>query len=72
MLVEANMAVTSSEFQRVKEDCLCCIQDALLQSQWQRAAELMISYLEMLENTTAEKRVTAQEVSELINRISLK
>ncbi|XP_039197583.1 TATA box-binding protein-associated factor RNA polymerase I subunit A isoform X2 [Crotalus tigris] len=49
------------KFQKVKEDCLCCIQDALLQSQWQRAAELMISYLEMLENTTAEKRVTAQE-----------
>uniref|UniRef100_A0A670Z3Y5 TATA-box binding protein associated factor, RNA polymerase I subunit A n=1 Tax=Pseudonaja textilis TaxID=8673 RepID=A0A670Z3Y5_PSETE len=57
----ANMAVKSSEFQKVKEDCLCCIQDALLQSQWQRAAELMISYLEMLENTNSEKRVTSQE-----------
>ncbi|XP_025025963.1 TATA box-binding protein-associated factor RNA polymerase I subunit A isoform X2 [Python bivittatus] len=56
-----NSGVKPSEFQKVKEDCLCCIQDALLQSQWQRAAELMISYLEMLENTTAEKRVAAQE-----------
>ncbi|KAG8123299.1 hypothetical protein E2320_018995 [Naja naja] len=56
-----NMAVKTSEFQKVKEDCLCCIQDALLQSQWQRAAELMISYLEMLENTNSEKRVTSQE-----------
>ncbi|XP_034283765.1 TATA box-binding protein-associated factor RNA polymerase I subunit A isoform X3 [Pantherophis guttatus] len=56
-----DMAVKSSEFQTMKEDCLCCIQDALLQSQWQRAAELMISYLEMLENTSSEKRVTSQE-----------
>uniref|UniRef100_A0A670Z6K4 TATA-box binding protein associated factor, RNA polymerase I subunit A n=1 Tax=Pseudonaja textilis TaxID=8673 RepID=A0A670Z6K4_PSETE len=56
MFPSSNMAVKSSEFQKVKEDCLCCIQDALLQSQWQRAAELMISYLEMLENTNSEKR----------------
>ncbi|XP_070590468.1 TATA box-binding protein-associated factor RNA polymerase I subunit A isoform X1 [Erythrolamprus reginae] len=56
-----DMAVKSSEFLKVKEDCLCCIQDALLESQWQRAAELMISYLEMLETTSSHKRVMAQE-----------
>lgn len=72
MLVEADVTVKSSEFQKMKEDCLCCIQDALLQSQWQRAAELMISYLEMLENTSSEKRMTVQEVGKLINIIYLK
>ncbi|XP_061481125.1 TATA box-binding protein-associated factor RNA polymerase I subunit A isoform X2 [Rhineura floridana] len=51
-----------SEFQKAKEDCLNCIQDALLQGWWQRAAELMISYLEMLENTTKEKLRAAPEV----------
>ncbi|XP_062980166.1 TATA box-binding protein-associated factor RNA polymerase I subunit A [Elgaria multicarinata webbii] len=50
-----------TEFQKVKEECLNCIQDALLRSQWQRAAELMISYLEMLENTTLRKQVAAHE-----------
>ncbi|XP_060102190.1 TATA box-binding protein-associated factor RNA polymerase I subunit A isoform X2 [Heteronotia binoei] len=30
-----------SDFQKAKEDCLTYIQEALLQSQWQRAAELM-------------------------------
>ncbi|XP_054837393.1 TATA box-binding protein-associated factor RNA polymerase I subunit A [Eublepharis macularius] len=50
-----------SDFQKAKDDCLSCIQDALLQSQWQRAAELMISYLETLENTTKEKQRAAPE-----------
>ncbi|XP_066467787.1 TATA box-binding protein-associated factor RNA polymerase I subunit A isoform X1 [Tiliqua scincoides] len=50
-----------SEFQKVKEDCLNSIQEALLQSQWQRAAELMISYVESLENTTKEKQLAAPE-----------
>ncbi|XP_044286440.1 TATA box-binding protein-associated factor RNA polymerase I subunit A isoform X2 [Varanus komodoensis] len=52
---------TPSEFQTVKEECLNCIQEALLQGQWQRAAELMISYLETLENTSREKQLAAHE-----------
>uniref|UniRef100_A0ACB8GAC7 Uncharacterized protein n=1 Tax=Sphaerodactylus townsendi TaxID=933632 RepID=A0ACB8GAC7_9SAUR len=50
-----------SDFQKAKEDCLRYIQDALLQSQWQRAAELMISYVESLENTNWPKRLAAPE-----------
>ncbi|KAH0622677.1 hypothetical protein JD844_025184 [Phrynosoma platyrhinos] len=55
-----------SEFYKSKENCLRCIQDALLQSQWQRAAELMVSYLEMLESTNVCRQ---QEASEVIWRI---
>ncbi|XP_020642187.3 TATA box-binding protein-associated factor RNA polymerase I subunit A [Pogona vitticeps] len=50
-----------SEFHKVKDACLRSIQDALLQSQWQRAAELMISYLEVLENTTKDRLRAAPE-----------
>ncbi|XP_019338689.1 TATA box-binding protein-associated factor RNA polymerase I subunit A isoform X2 [Alligator mississippiensis] len=50
-----------TEFQKTKEACLNYIQDALLQNQWQRAAEFMISYLEILETSTVSKRKTAPE-----------
>ncbi|XP_067421016.1 TATA box-binding protein-associated factor RNA polymerase I subunit A [Emydura macquarii macquarii] len=52
----------ATEFQETKRACLNYIQDALLQNQWQRAAEFMINYLETLENTSAEKRMAAPEV----------
>ncbi|XP_074920423.1 TATA box-binding protein-associated factor RNA polymerase I subunit A isoform X5 [Chelonoidis abingdonii] len=52
----------ATEFQETKEACLNYIQDALLQHQWQRAAEFMTIYLETLENTSAEKRMAAPEV----------
>ncbi|XP_043367663.1 TATA box-binding protein-associated factor RNA polymerase I subunit A isoform X3 [Dermochelys coriacea] len=52
----------ATEFQETKKACLNYIQDALLQHQWQRAAEFMTNYLETLENTSAEKRMAAPEV----------
>ncbi|KAM7173209.1 TATA box-binding protein-associated factor RNA polymerase I subunit A isoform 2-T3 [Macrochelys suwanniensis] len=52
----------ATEFQETKKTCLNYIQDALLQHQWQRAAEFMTNYLETLENTSAEKRMAAPEV----------
>ncbi|XP_077669854.1 TATA box-binding protein-associated factor RNA polymerase I subunit A isoform X3 [Eretmochelys imbricata] len=52
----------STEFQETKKACLNYIQDALLQHQWQRAAEFMTNYLETLENTSAEQRMAAPEV----------
>ncbi|KAJ7341047.1 hypothetical protein JRQ81_004723 [Phrynocephalus forsythii] len=52
---------TLSEFQKAKRACLNSIQDALLRSQWQRAAELMVSYLEELENTTKDRLRAAPE-----------
>uniref|UniRef100_A0A8D0DFG7 TATA-box binding protein associated factor, RNA polymerase I subunit A n=1 Tax=Salvator merianae TaxID=96440 RepID=A0A8D0DFG7_SALMN len=51
-----------SEFQNVKADCLNCIHDALLQSDWQRAAELMISYVEILENNSYRIWMVAPEI----------
>ncbi|XP_053879016.1 TATA box-binding protein-associated factor RNA polymerase I subunit A isoform X1 [Malaclemys terrapin pileata] len=52
----------ATEFQETKKACLNYIQDALLQHQWQRAAEFMTNYLETLESTSAEKRMAAPEV----------
>lgn len=60
-----------SDFQQAKEDCLNYIQEALLQSQWQRAAELMVSYVETLENTHTEKQLAAPEVSKQANNFIL-
>nr|XP_056708308.1 TATA box-binding protein-associated factor RNA polymerase I subunit A [Euleptes europaea] len=57
-----SMSRMPSDFQKAKEDCLSYIQEALLQSQWQRAAELMVSYLESLQNTTTTKQLAAREV----------
>nr|XP_003216044.1 PREDICTED: TATA box-binding protein-associated factor RNA polymerase I subunit A [Anolis carolinensis] len=52
-----------SEFHKAKDDCLRCIHNALLQSQWQRAAELMVSYLELLESTNwARQREGSEEI----------
>ncbi|XP_015284460.1 PREDICTED: TATA box-binding protein-associated factor RNA polymerase I subunit A [Gekko japonicus] len=56
-----NGGVKPSDFQKAKEECLNYIQEALLQSQWQRAAELMVSYVEALENTTYRKQLVAPE-----------
>ncbi|XP_034967284.2 TATA box-binding protein-associated factor RNA polymerase I subunit A isoform X1 [Zootoca vivipara] len=53
--------VMHSEFQKAKEGCLNCIQDSLLQGQLQRAAELIISYVEMLEHYTKDKLRAAPE-----------
>lgn len=61
--VSVTTGSTPSDFQKAKDACLNSIQDALLRSQWQRAAELMVSYLEVLENTTKDRLRAAPEVS---------
>uniref|UniRef100_A0A8D0GRF9 TATA-box binding protein associated factor, RNA polymerase I subunit A n=1 Tax=Sphenodon punctatus TaxID=8508 RepID=A0A8D0GRF9_SPHPU len=50
------------DFQKAKNACLNYIQDALLQNQWQRAAEFMMNYLETLESNSTAKRLAAPEV----------
>ncbi|XP_074844702.1 TATA box-binding protein-associated factor RNA polymerase I subunit A isoform X2 [Carettochelys insculpta] len=49
-------------FQESKTACLNYIQDALLENQWQRAAEFMTAYLETLESTSVETQMAASEV----------
>ncbi|XP_006115652.2 TATA box-binding protein-associated factor RNA polymerase I subunit A isoform X1 [Pelodiscus sinensis] len=49
-------------FQETKTACFNYIHEALLENQWQRAAEFMTAYLETLESTSAEHRMAAPEV----------
>uniref|UniRef100_A0A452HYM9 Uncharacterized protein n=1 Tax=Gopherus agassizii TaxID=38772 RepID=A0A452HYM9_9SAUR len=62
LIFSATRGRKATEFQETKKACLNYIQDALLQHQWQRAAEFMTNYLETLENTSAEKQMAAPEV----------
>ena len=52
------------DFAQTTSACLNFIQEALLKHQWQRAAEYMHSYLQVLEDTDSNKRQGAPEVSE--------
>ncbi|XP_069089955.1 TATA box-binding protein-associated factor RNA polymerase I subunit A isoform X2 [Pleurodeles waltl] len=49
-------------FLETAEVCLDHIREALFQNQWQRAAELMNSYFQSLENSSATKLSAAKEV----------
>lgn len=49
------------DFAQTTSACLNFIQEALLKHQWQRAAEYMHSYLQVLEDTDSNKRQGAPE-----------
>ncbi|KAM9706182.1 TATA box-binding protein-associated factor RNA polymerase I subunit A isoform 3-T5 [Dama dama] len=50
------------DFAQTTSACLSFIQEALLKHQWQRAAEYMHSYLQILEDTDSNKRQGAPEI----------
>nr|XP_020741570.1 TATA box-binding protein-associated factor RNA polymerase I subunit A isoform X2 [Odocoileus virginianus texanus] len=51
------------DFAQTTSACLSFIQEALLKHQWQRAAEYMHSFLQILEDTDSNKRQGAPEIS---------
>ncbi|XP_015417829.1 PREDICTED: TATA box-binding protein-associated factor RNA polymerase I subunit A [Myotis davidii] len=50
------------DFAQTTSACLSFIQEALLKHQWQRAAEYMHSYLQILEDSDSNKRQAAPEI----------
>ncbi|XP_053515555.1 TATA box-binding protein-associated factor RNA polymerase I subunit A isoform X3 [Artibeus jamaicensis] len=50
------------DFAQTTSTCLGFIQEALLKHQWQRAAEYMHSYFQILEDSDSNKRQTAPEI----------
>ncbi|XP_042538268.1 TATA box-binding protein-associated factor RNA polymerase I subunit A [Dipodomys spectabilis] len=50
------------DFAQTTSACLSFIQEALLKHQWQRAAEFMHSYLQVLEDLDSHKRQAAPEI----------
>lgn len=53
------------DFAQTTSACLSLIQEALLKHQWQRAAEYMHSYFQILEDSDSNKRQIAPEVSKV-------
>lgn len=49
------------DFAQTTSACLSLIQEALLKHQWQRAAEYMHSYFQILEDSDSNKRQIAPE-----------
>nr|XP_033794997.1 TATA box-binding protein-associated factor RNA polymerase I subunit A isoform X2 [Geotrypetes seraphini] len=52
-----------NDFHQSTSICLEYIQEALFQNQWQRAAELMLSYFQILADTTTKELQAAPEVN---------
>ncbi|OCT79442.1 TATA box-binding protein-associated factor RNA polymerase I subunit A [Xenopus laevis] len=49
-------------FRQTIDLCFCLLHEAVVKSQWEKAAELMLSYLQTLEDTNTERQRRAPEI----------